>query len=139
MQNIPTLLLVVAAALEREGGLFLLQRRPKGRSMAGLWEFPGGKIESGETPEEALSRELEEELAIGVDVTNLEPSCFASASLGDKNLILLLYRCRKWSGDPVAVESPEIGWFTLQQMRTMPMPPADLPLIDLLERFSSSP
>jgi 8-oxo-dGTP diphosphatase len=136
VQNIPTLLIVVAAALERDDGRFLLQMRPKGRSMAGLWEFPGGKIEGGESPEHALARELKEELAIDVATPNLQPACFASEPLGEKNLILLLYRCRKWGGEPVAVESPQIGWFTVNEMRALPMPPADLPLIDLLEGLS---
>ena len=136
MQNIPTTLTVVAAAMEATDGKFLLQQRPEGRSLAGLWEFPGGKIELGETPEEALARELNEELAITVAPTNLAASCFASAPLGENHLLLLLYHCKIWVGEPVAVESPQLGWFTISEMRTLPMPPADLPLINLLEKLS---
>jgi 8-oxo-dGTP diphosphatase len=133
MQKNPTLLVVVAAALRGENGRILLQKRPEGRSMAGLWEFPGGKVELGESPESALARELKEELAVTVDGSDLSPSCFASAPLGDQHLLLLLYLCSQWQGDPVAVESPEIGWFTLSEMRSLEMPPADLPLLDCLE------
>ncbi len=135
MQKNPTLLPVVAAALVREDGMILLQKRPEGRSMAGFWEFPGGKIEAGETPEAALIRELNEELAVGVDAADLLPACFASAALGDRSLLLLLYICRHWQGDPRPVESPEIGWFSGEDMRHLQMPPADLPLLDLLERL----
>jgi 8-oxo-dGTP diphosphatase len=126
---------VVAAALQNREGLFLLQKRPEGRAMAGLWEFPGGKLEDGETPEIALVRELDEELGLGVSIENLTPSCFASAALGDRQLLLLLYRCRRWEGIPQAIESPEIAWYTIPEMRGLEMPPADLPLLDLLERL----
>lgn len=135
MKKIPTTLLVVAAALVDESGRILLQKRPEGRSMAGLWEFPGGKLEDGETPEVALVRELSEELAITVDATNLIPACFASASVGDRPLLLMLYICRVWEGEPVAVESPELNWFSIDDMAGLPMPPADIPLIDLLEKL----
>ena len=135
MKKIPTALLVVAAALLREDGRILLQKRPLGRSMAGLWEFPGGKLEDSETPEAALARELNEELAIKIDPVNLMPSCFASAAIGDRPLLLLLYVCTIWRGEPVAVESPELGWFTVDEMRGLPMPPADIPLLDLLEKL----
>lgn len=136
MQNNPTLpLLVVAAALQSDDGKILLQRRPRGRSMAGLWEFPGGKIEDGETPEAALARELAEELSIGVEPTDLVPACFASATIGERPLLLLLFSCKQWSGEPVALESPELGWFTVSEMRDLEMPPADLPLLDLLDRL----
>lgn len=135
MKKIPTTLLVVAAALVDENGRILLQKRPEGRSMAGLWEFPGGKLEDGETPEAALARELSEELAISVDATNLIPACFASASVGDRPLLLMLYICRAWEGEPVAVESPELGWFSIDDMAGLPMPPADIPLIGLLKKL----
>ena len=135
MKKIPTTLLVVAAALLREDGRILLQKRPEGRSMAGLWEFPGGKLEEGETPEVALIRELAEELAIKIDTANLIPACFASATVGDRPLLLMLYICTVWVGEPVAVESPEFGWFSADEMANLPMPPADIPLIDLLKKL----
>ena len=135
MKKIPTTLLVVAAALVDEHGKILLQKRPEGRTMAGLWEFPGGKLEDGETPESALVRELAEELAIGVDTANLSPACFASASVGDRPLLLMLYICTAWEGEPVAVESPQLGWFSINEMAGLPMPPADIPLIDLLKKL----
>lgn len=130
------MLTVVAAALQNDLGQFLLQKRPEGRAMAGLWEFPGGKVEGGETPEQALVRELYEELAIHVKSENLAPACFASAPLGDRQLLLLLYICRIWNGTPTAVESPELGWFAISEMRALAMPPADEPLLDLLEKLT---
>jgi 8-oxo-dGTP diphosphatase len=135
MKKIPTTLLVVAAALVDESGRILLQKRPEGKSMAGLWEFPGGKLEDDETPETALVRELSEELAIAIDATNLVPTCFASALIGDRPLLLMLYICKLWEGEPIAVESPELGWFTVEEMVELPMPPADIPLIDLLKKL----
>ena len=103
--------------------------------MAGLWEFPGGKIEDGENPEAALARELVEELAMTIDPANLMPACFASATVGDRPLLLMLYICKEWQGEPVAVESPELGWFSIDEMTALPMPPADIPLIDLLKKL----
>ena len=135
MQKIPTLLIVVAAALVREDGMILLQKRPEGRSMAGLWEFPGGKVEAEELAEAALVRELAEELDVSIKADDLAPACFASAQIGDRPLLLLLYICRQWQGVPTPLESPELGWFSVAEMRGLPMPPADLPLIDLLERL----
>lgn len=132
LKNNPTLLLVVAAAMVRADGLILLQKRPEGRPMAGLWEFPGGKLEEGECPEQALVRELAEELAMNVLPESLLPCCFASAPLGSKHLLLMLYVGREWSGDPHGIEQQEIGWFSLDQMHDLEMPPADLPLIELL-------
>ena len=128
------MLLVVAAALCDGAGKILLQKRPEGRSMSGLWEFPGGKIEPGETPEQALVRELREELSIEVSTCDLQPLSFASEPLSDQNLLLLLYHCDRWEGVPEPLESPEIGWFSVEQMRSLAMPPADLPLLDHLAR-----
>jgi 8-oxo-dGTP diphosphatase len=130
----PTLLLVVAAALVRDDGAILLQKRPEGRAMAGLWEFPGGKLEHGEPPELALARELTEELAITVDPADLHAACFASEPLGERNLLLILYTCRNWSGAPQPVEGQQLGWFGIDEMDRLRMPPADIPLIALLRK-----
>ena len=128
-------LLVVAAALVDGEGRILLQKRAEGRQMAGLWEFPGGKVEKGERPESALVRELKEELGIDVVPTRLSPAAFASADLKDRHLILLLYICREWSGEPEALDAADLSWVTLEDMAALPMPPADEPLIGLLERL----
>ena len=133
MEKNPTMLLVVAAALTNEVGEILLQLRPEGRSMAGLWEFPGGKVEAGENPESALVRELKEELGIDIDPVALTPFAFASEPLGDRHLLLLLYRCMRWSGTPLALESPELRWVSPTDMDQLPMPPADLPLMRALQ------
>ncbi|MBE2991029.1 (deoxy)nucleoside triphosphate pyrophosphohydrolase [Sphingomonas sp. CFBP 13603] len=124
---------VVAAALVDIEGRVLLQQRPEGKSLAGLWEFPGGKVEPGETPEAALIRELEEELAIAVPHACLAPAAFASAPLGDRHLLLLLYITRKWSGVPRAIEATALRWVRPTDMHALPMPPADRPLIGLLD------
>lgn len=127
------MLVVVAAALVDRDGRLLVQQRPEGRPMAGLWEFPGGKVEAGETPEEALIRELAEELAIDVDHACLAPACFASDTLGDRHLLLLLYVCRKWRGTPVARHASALRWVRPVELHGLDMPPADAPLIGLLE------
>ncbi|GGE76808.1 NTP pyrophosphohydrolase [Sphingomonas prati] len=124
---------VAAAALIDRDGRVLVQQRPPGRAMAGLWEFPGGKIEPGETPEQALIRELREELAIDVTAACLAPACFASAPLGDRHLLLLLFVCRKWSGVPVPLEATALQWLRPVALHRLAMPPADRPLIGLLE------
>jgi 8-oxo-dGTP diphosphatase len=124
---------VVAAALVDADGRVLVQRRPPGTAMAGLWEFPGGKIDPGETPEMALVRELDEELGIGVTHACLAPAAFASEALGDRHLILLLYVCRKWAGIPEARQATALQWLYPAQLHTLDMPPADRPLIGLLE------
>lgn len=126
-------LVVVAAALVDRDGRVLVQQRPDGLSMAGLWEFPGGKIEPGETPERALVRELAEELAIDVETACLAPACFASDMLGDRHLLLLLYVCRKWRGTPVAHHAAALRWVRPVELHSLAMPPADKPLIGLLE------
>lgn len=128
-----TSLVVVAAALIDRDGRLLVQQRPEGLSMAGLWEFPGGKLEPGETPEQALIRELGEELAIDVDHACLAPACFASDMLGDRHLLLLLYVCRKWRGTPVAQHASALRWVRPVELHGLDMPPADKPLIGLLE------
>jgi len=111
----------------------LLQQRAPGRAMAGLWEFPGGKVEEGETPEAALTRELEEELGIRVDSGSLWPAGFASAPNGERHMVLLLYLCRAWRGEPRALEASALLWAHPADMRRLPMPPADEPLVDQLE------
>ncbi|WP_374524934.1 (deoxy)nucleoside triphosphate pyrophosphohydrolase [Sphingopyxis sp.] len=126
-------LTVVAAALVDRDGRLLVQRRPEGKPMAGLWEFPGGKLEPGETPEQALIRELAEELAIDVDHACLAPACFASDTLGDRHLLLLLYVCRKWRGTPIAQHATALRWVRPVELHALAMPPADEPLIGLLE------
>jgi 8-oxo-dGTP diphosphatase len=135
VQKNPTLLIVAAIALVAPDRRVLLQKRPEGRPMSGLWEFPGGKLEDGECPEIALARELSEELDISVAVEDLTPACFASEPLGERQLLLLLYRCDRWVGIPHAVEQQEIGWFHVTEMPDLNMPPADYPLIELLEKL----
>jgi len=127
------LVLVVAAALVDADGRILLQQRPQGKSLAGLWEFPGGKIETGETPEDALIRELKEELGISVSSACLAPGPFASAPIDNSHLVLMLFLCRKWDGIPRAIEAPAIGWYRPLEMHALAMPPADRPLIGLIE------
>ncbi|OYY90589.1 MAG: NTP pyrophosphohydrolase [Sphingomonas sp. 28-66-16] len=124
---------VVAAALVDRDGRILVQQRPPGKPMAGLWEFPGGKIDPGETPEQALSRELREELGIVVTGACLAPATFASAPLGDRHLLLLLFLCRKWEGVPEPIEATALRWVRPVEMHALAMPPADRPLIGLLE------
>lgn len=126
-------MIVVAAALVEPGGRILLQQRAPGRAMAGLWEFPGGKVDEGETPEEALVRELEEELGILVDAGALVPACFASAANGERHMILLLYVCRAWQGEARALDASALRWERPADMRALPMPPADAPLVAMLE------
>jgi 8-oxo-dGTP diphosphatase len=124
---------VVAAALAQEGNEILLQQRAPGRAMAGLWEFPGGKVEAGELPEVALVRELREELGIEVETADLVPACFASAPLGERHMILLLYLCRRWQGNPRPLDAAALRWERPAAMHALAMPPADAPLVDLLE------
>jgi 8-oxo-dGTP diphosphatase len=125
--------MVVAAALVDGEGRVLLQQRAPGRQMAGLWEFPGGKVEEGELPEGALARELKEELGIDADPADLAPATFASAGLGERHLLLLLYICRKWRGSAQPLDATALKWVRPDEMFALPMPPADEPLIPLLD------
>ena len=128
-------LFVVAVALVREDGRILVQQRAPGRSMAGLWEFPGGKVEPGETPEQALIREIEEELGVKLAAEALTPAAFASESLGERHLLLLLYVAREWAGEPRALDASAIEWVTVGELRERAMPPADVPLVRALARI----
>jgi 8-oxo-dGTP diphosphatase len=125
-------MVVVAAALADDAGRVLLQQRGAGRAMAGLWEFPGGKVEPDELPEAALVRELAEELGISVAIADLVPACFASAAAGERHMILLLYLCRRWQGDPAPLDAAALAWLRPEEMDAAAMPPADRPLIELL-------
>jgi 8-oxo-dGTP diphosphatase len=126
------LLLVVAAALCDPQGRILLAQRPPGKQLAGLWEFPGGKLEAGETPETALVRELREELSITVKEEELSPLTFASHAYTGFHLLMPLYGCRIWSGVIHPREGQAIAWVAPGQLRHYPAPPADLPLFDWL-------
>lgn len=126
---------MVAAALVDGERRVLLQQRSPGRAMAGLWEFPGGKVEEGERPEAALARELEEELGIVVETEGLTPAAFASADNDGRHMLLLLYLCRQWRGEPSALDAAELRWVRPEEMGALPMPPADEPLIPLLDRL----
>jgi 8-oxo-dGTP diphosphatase len=127
--------LVVAAALVDGAGKVLVQQRPPGKSLAGLWEFPGGKPEAGESPEQALVRELDEELGIGVEAGDLRAAAFASEALGDRHLVLLLYICRSWEGEPKALHATELRWVDPVELNDLSMPPADRPLVAALGRL----
>ncbi|NCO20875.1 MAG: (deoxy)nucleoside triphosphate pyrophosphohydrolase [Rhodobacterales bacterium] len=126
------IVLVSAVALIDVDGRVLLARRPEGKSMAGLWEFPGGKIEPDETPEAALIRELQEELGIDTWSSCLAPLTFASHAYDDFHLLMPLFACRKWAGTPVSRENQTLKWVRPQALRDYPMPPADVPLIAVL-------
>ncbi|MDB5671058.1 MAG: (deoxy)nucleoside triphosphate pyrophosphohydrolase [Alphaproteobacteria bacterium] len=127
--------MVVAAALLGEHGTILLQQRLPGRAMAGLWEFPGGKIEPHERPETALARELEEELGIFVSEESLVPAAFASADNHGRHMILLLFLCREWRGTPRPLDSSGLVWLRPDDMGSVDMPPADTPLVEALARI----
>lgn len=132
VENNPTYLFVVAAALVDQDKNILVQQRPEGKPMAGLWEFPGGKVEAGETPEDALVRELEEELGLVVETDALSPVAFASEPLGTKHLLLLLYTCHEWTGQAINLEATAMQWLPVQELRHLDMPPADRPLVEQL-------
>ncbi|MDG2242723.1 MAG: 8-oxo-dGTP diphosphatase MutT [Rhodospirillaceae bacterium] len=125
---------VVAAALIRPDGAILLTQRPDGKSMAGLWEFPGGKLKAGETPEQALVRELQEELGVSIELGDLEPLTFASHGYDSFHLLMPLYVCRAWKGNITPQENQAATWVKPDLLTNYPMPPADLPLIPLLQQ-----
>lgn len=126
------LLIVVAVALIDADNRVLISKRPEGKQLAGLWEFPGGKLDPGETPEAALTRELKEELGIDVCETCLAPLSFASHTYDGFHLLMPLYICRNWDGDVVGLEGQEIAWVKANRLQNYPMPPADAPLIPAL-------
>jgi 8-oxo-dGTP diphosphatase len=126
------IVLVSAVALIDADGRVLLARRPEGKSMAGLWEFPGGKVEAGETPEAALIRELKEEVGIDTWQSCLAPLTFASHAYPDFHLLMPLFACRKWQGTATPREGQTLAWVRPAALRDYPMPPADLPLIPIL-------
>jgi 8-oxo-dGTP diphosphatase len=121
--------LVAACALVDVDGRVLITRRPEGKTLAGLWEFPGGKVEAGELPEQSLIRELREELGIDVNVACLAPLTFASHSYSDFHLLMPLWVCRRWEGIVTAKENQELAWVWPQRLKDYDMPPADEPLI----------
>ena len=133
MDEIGSIVLVVAVALIDADGRVLLTRRPEGKPLAGLWEFPGGKVEARETPEAALIRELEEELAIDVSESCLAPFTFASHGYDDFHLLMPLYVCRVWDGIVRPREGQQTKWVRPNRLRDYPMPPADKPLIAMPE------
>ncbi len=124
--------LVSAVALIDVEGRVLLAQRPEGKSLAGLWEFPGGKVEAGETPEAALIRELREELGIETWKSCLAPLTFASHSYDGFHLLMPLFACRKWEGTPAPQEGQTLKWARVRDMQNYPMPPADIPLVAML-------
>lgn len=128
----PRLLLVVAVALVDADGRVLLAQRPEGKQLAGLWEFPGGKVEAGERPEASLIRELKEELGIAVEEPCLAPLTFASHAYDEMHLLMPLFICRRWEGIPQPLEGQGLKWVRPGRLREMPMPPADAPLIPFL-------
>jgi 8-oxo-dGTP diphosphatase len=132
--NSTRLVLVVAAALIDTQGRVLLAQRPPGKAMAGLWEFPGGKVEPGERPEQALIRELNEELGVRTAVTDLHPVGFASHGYDSFHLLMPLWAARHWTGDVTALEAADLVWAGADELRQFPMPAADLPLVEALVR-----
>jgi 8-oxo-dGTP diphosphatase len=127
------LILVAAVALVDTDGRVLLARRPEGKEMAGLWEFPGGKVLPGESPESALVRELKEELGLDTAESCLAPFTFASHRYPAFHLLMPLYVCRRWTGMPTPLERQELAWVRPKQLNDYPMPPADRPLVALLQ------
>jgi 8-oxo-dGTP diphosphatase len=126
------IMMVVAVALIDADGRILVQQRPLGKAHGGLWEFPGGKVESGEVPEAALVRELREELGIDVAPDDLAPLTFASELLADRHLVLLLYRCRQWEGVARPLDAAALRWVDVDDLAALDMPPADRPFVAVL-------
>lgn len=127
--------ILVSALILMDGeGRILLAKRPEGKSMAGLWEFPGGKVEEGETPEVALIREIKEELDITLSEDKLKPFTFASHTYETFHLLMPLFLCRVWRGEPKSCEGQKLAWVKVEDLRSYPMPPADEPLIEMLEK-----
>jgi len=126
---------VSAVALVNEHRRVLVAKRPRGKHMAGLWEFPGGKMEAAETPEKCLVRELKEELNIKVTQKDLQPISFAAHAYDEFQLIMLLYGCTCWYGTPTAIEHDELKWIDAAGLSHLAMPPADAPLLEPLSRF----
>ncbi len=127
--------LVAAAALIDADGRVLIAKRPEGKAMAGLWEFPGGKVAAGELPETALVRELKEELGLDITESCLAPFTFASHAYADFHLLMPLYLCRIWKGQPTPLEGQELKWVPPVRLGDYPMPPADKPLVALLRDY----
>lgn len=137
MTDNPTTIWVAAAAIEQPGGRILMQRRPPGKAHAGLWEFPGGKLEAEESPRAALVREVNEELGIALDPRALALAAFAQTSPDDgaKAIVIWLYTARRWEGEPACLEAGgEIGWFTRAEIAALAMPPLDYQLLTGLSR-----
>lgn len=136
-------MLVVAAAIHSESGHVLMQRRPDASMHGGLWEFPGGKVEPGETPEEALAREIDEEMGLAIAAADLAPVGFASARMDVKHgdsgpgrpIVILLYACPRWKGEPEARDGASLGWYPAKALAGLDMPPLDYPLAQALERY----
>ncbi|MEK9904336.1 MAG: (deoxy)nucleoside triphosphate pyrophosphohydrolase [Rhodospirillales bacterium] len=131
IEGLPTLLVVAVALIDRDSRV-LLTERPKGKNMEGLWEFPGGKVDKGETPEAALIRELQEELGVDTETSCLAPFTFASHTYEKFHLLMPLYVCRVWKGIPVGKEGQRLSWVRPNEMKNYPMPPADKPLVAML-------
>src|SRR5476651_545328 len=132
MNTPQSLMLVVAVALVDADGRVLIAQRPEGKMMAGLWEFPGGKVEAGERPEQTLIRELKEELGVAVSEACLAPLTFASHSYADFHLLMPLYVCRRWEGTVTALEGQQLAWVKPNRLRDYEMPLADVPLVSHL-------
>lgn len=126
---------VSAGVLMRSDGTVLVAQRPEGKSMAGLWELPGGKIEPGETPEDALIREMREELAVGLDAGQLTPLTFASHAYEDFHLFMPVFLARDWAGEPQPQEGQTLQWVRPDALKTLPAPEADIPLFDFIEKW----